>query len=618
MTTDGPFHLLLVEDNPGHADLVRGRFAAVPNTAFEVIHVMCLGEALETLARVPIHVVLLNLNLPDSSGIETLRRLRRVREDVAIVVLVSHLSEELRSLVYREGAQDVIGKDDPPERLLGRSVLYAFERHRAQERQRNAQKLMAAIPDGVVVVDRGGAVQFVNEAALALFGTRREDFVGERLGFSVRDEQGAEIEIVSRSGRRTAQMRVVDVEWHGQPASLASIRDITEEKKLGEQLRHAQKMEALGQLAGGVAHDFNNLLTVILGFTQMLLEQMPGHGPFRPWIHEIHKSANRGASLTQQLLAFSRKSVLSSVPLNLNTLISEMSHLLLRLIGEDIDLIILPDPALGQVIADPSQIEQIIMNLALNARDAMATGGRLMIETQSLVLTEANVRADADIEPGAYARLSISDNGTGMSPEVMSRIFEPFFTTKELGKGTGLGLATVYGIIKQSNGHINVSSEPGHGTTFKIYLPMLLDTAHPPAGAVTPFTMPTGHETILLVDDDEGIRSLSRLVLESSGYQVLAAAHGQEALRLAERCLQPIHLLLTDVVMPHMSGYHLAESLCHSRPELKILYMSGYADDAIGRYGVVQALTPTLKKPFTPSTLAQKVREVLDSPGFSG
>jgi two-component system, cell cycle sensor histidine kinase and response regulator CckA len=518
----------------------------------------------------------------------------------------------MRSLAYREGAQDVIGKDDRSETLLTRSVLYAFERHHAQEQQRNAQKLISVIPDGIVVVDRGGAVQFVNEAALALFGTRREDFVGERIGFSVREGQSAEIEILTRYERRTAQVRVVDVEWEGQAASLASIRDITEQKKLSEQLRHAQKMEAIGQLAGGVAHDFNNLLTVILGFTQMLLEQMPGHEPFRPWIHEIHKSANRGASLTRRLLAFSRKAVMTSVPLNLNTLISEMSQLLLRLIGEDIELTISPDPALGHVIADPSQIEQVIMNLALNARDAMSTGGRLLIETKRLCLSEAYVGAHAEVEPGAYVLLSIADNGTGMSEEIMSRIFEPFFTTKVKGKGTGLGLATVYGIIKQSGGHIFVYSELGHGTTFKIYLPLVEDVAQPCADALEPFTMPTGHETILLVDDDEGIRGLTRLVLESSGYQVLAAVHGQDALELAERRPEHIHLLLTDVVMPHMSGYQLADSLCRCRPELKVLYMSGYADDAIMRYGVLNTQMPTLQKPFTPSTLTQKVREVLD------
>lgn len=395
-----------------------------------------------------------------------------------------------------------------------------------------------------------------------------------------------------------------------------SIEDITERKTLENQLRQSQKLEAVGILAGGVAHDFNNLLTVISGYSDLTLLKLSEDDPLYRNILEIKRAGERAAALTRQLLAFSRKQVLQPKVLLLNAVVSELEKLLRRLIGEDIGLRAVLDPDLGSVKADPGQIEQIIMNLAVNARDAMPKGGKLTIETRNVSLDEEYARNHIAVTPGNYVMLAVSDTGMGMDAETQARIFEPFFTTKEAGKGTGLGLSTVYGIVKQSGGNIWVYSEVGRGTTFKIYLPRVGEGVPEPRRRSIARSA-RGSETVLLAEDEDAVRKLARQVLEMNGYEVLEAANGDAALSICKHQTEPIHLLITDVIMPEMSGRELADQLAKLRPEMKVLFMSGYTDNAIIHQGVLDAGANFIQKPFPTDALARKIREVLDAPGKS-
>jgi PAS domain S-box-containing protein len=389
-------------------------------------------------------------------------------------------------------------------------------------------------------------------------------------------------------------------------------RKITENAKanLEAQLRQAQKMEAIGQLAGGIAHDFNNLLTVINGRSQLLMNRFKPGEKTRTDLELIYKTGERAAGLTRQLLAFSRQQILQSVVLDLNIVAGNLDNMLRRLIREDIELETVLDPALKRVKADPSQIEQIILNLVVNARDAMPDGGKLTIETSNVELSEEYCRIHGDAKPGQYVMLAVSDTGCGMGATVRARIFEPFFTTKPQGKGTGLGLAMVFGVVKQSNGQIEVYSEVGKGTTFKIYLPQTQEPI--PSAAASQLAVPVGHEVILVVEDEEGVRSLVQDLLEMNGYTVLTANNGNEALQVFEKHKDAIHLLITDVVMPEMGGPELVARIKVQHPETKSLFTSGYTDHAIVRNGELEAGVAFIQKPFTPANLARKVREVLD------
>jgi PAS domain S-box-containing protein len=399
---------------------------------------------------------------------------------------------------------------------------------------------------------------------------------------------------------------------HGNEITEGTVVDITERRSLEEQLRQAQKMEAVGRLAGGVAHDFNNLLTVIKGYSELMLKELKSSDPMRAEVEEVQKAADRAASLTNQLLAFSRQQVLEPRVLDLNAVVGNMDKLLRRLLGEDVDLVTILDPAIGRVKADPGQVEQVIMNLAVNARDAMPKGGKLTVETSNVVLDASYAREHVAVSPGSYVVLAVSDTGVGMDADTCARVFEPFFTTKEQGKGTGLGLSTVYGIIKQSGGYIWVYSEKGMGTTFKVYLPRVdQPVEYQPDRSVS--RVQRGVETILVVEDEDGVRGLVREVLHKNGYSVLQARAGGEAMLLCERHAGPIHLLLTDVVLEQMSGHDLAQRLCALRPDMKVLYMSGYTDEAIVHHGVLEPGTAFLQKPFTTEALARKVRSVLDT-----
>lgn len=392
-----------------------------------------------------------------------------------------------------------------------------------------------------------------------------------------------------------------------------TIIDITEAKRLEESLRQAQKMEAIGQLAGGVAHDFNNLLTTILGYADLALSALPPHAPLKEELCEIRRAGERAASLTQQLLAFGRKQVAAPMALNLNAVVGQVGDMLRRLLGEAVTLAVQLDPELALTWADPGQIEQILVNLALNARDAMPQGGTLTLSTRNVELTLAQAAARGDLAPGAYVALAAADTGCGMDEETLARAFEPFFTTKPVGKGTGLGLSTVYGIAKQSGGHAEAESSPGRGAVFTILLPRTHERTARPSASAEPAKKPRGgQETVLLVEDEARVRKLTKLSLEKLGYSVLAASDGERALALCREHKGPIHLLLCDVVMPGLNGRQVAELLRALRPELKILHMSGYPDDAVLRLGVEQAKTPFLCKPFNADRLAAKVREALE------
>lgn len=424
-----------------------------------------------------------------------------------------------------------------------------------------------------------------------------------------------ELEILSKDDRRiTVEVNTKLVYQDGVPVGVQGIaRDITQRIQLEQQFRQSQKMEAIGQLAGGVAHDFNNLLTAINGYSSLALRRMSEGSPIAGYLEEIRKAGDRAANLTRQLLAFGRKQMLQPVALNLNDVVDDMNKMLQRLIGEDVTLTAKFDPQLRKIKADPGQIEQVLVNLVVNARDAMPRGGTLTIETSNFEVDGEFGSEHIGVNPGNYVMLAVSDTGTGMNDQTKAKIFEPFFTTKEKGKGTGLGLSTVYGIVKQSGGHVWVYSELGRGTTFKVYLPQMEPrTAPANEKPQVESAAPIGSETILLVEDEDVVRGLAREILEEAGYKVLDASGGEEAFRLCQDHAESIDLLLTDVVMPGMSGKEIADHLKSIRPTTGVLFMSGYTDEAIVHHGVLDSDVEFIQKPFTPTALARRVREVLD------
>jgi len=493
--------------------------------------------------------------------------------------------------------------------------------------------------DGVAI-DKDGLHLFVNKKFLELFGYNYpEEVIGKHLVLTVHPDDKdrvKEINLKRQRGedvpsryefkgiRKDGEIIYIEVSatkttYHGETVSLAYLRDITERKKaeqeiaaLQEQFRQSQKMEAIGQLAGGIAHDFNNILTIIKGYSQLSLSELKKKDPLRENIEEIQKASERAANLTHQLLAFSRRQIMDVKVLDVNTILRDLDKMLHRIIGEDIELIRLLAEDLGRVKTNPGQIEQVIMNLAVNARDAMPKGGKLTIETANVELDGKYALKHIAVKPGHYVMLSMSDTGMGMKPEVKERIFEPFFTTKEKGKGTGLGLSTVYGIVKQIGGNIWVYSEPGHGTTFKIYLPRVDEPPEAWKENEVKEEIPGGRETVLIVEDDESVRKMALLVLEKKGYTVLEAKDGNEALLLCKARKEPIHLILTDVVMPGISGRQLVDQLKEVHQDIKSLYMSGYTDNAIVHHGVLRKGMNFIQKPFTIDELMNKVRKVLD------
>jgi PAS domain S-box-containing protein len=519
------------------------------------------------------------------------------------------------------------------------------ERKRAEEAVRASERRFRALVENswdlLTLLAPDGTIIYISPASLKQRSYTEEELIGQNGLDFIHPEDQARIagllkQVVSEPGAVvSAELRALgkDGTWRWTEASarnmlhepgigaiVVNYRDITE-RKLAEEartraeahLRQAQKMEAIGRLAGGVAHDFNNLLTIINGYSEFLLGRLPAGDPARDAAREIHKAGGRAATLTRQLLAFSRRQILAPVVLDLNAILTGMEKVLRSLIGEDIEFRTCLAADLGRVKADAGQMEQVLVALALNARDAMPKGGELTIETRNAELDEVHVQAHPEARPGSYALLLVRDTGVGMDAETRAHLFEPFFTTKEFGKGSGMGLAMVYGTVSQSGGHIEVQSEPGHGTTFAIYLPRLPELAPAPESGSGLRRLPQGHETVLLVEDEDGVRMLARLVLQTNGYTVLEARNGRDALTVAERHAGPIHLLVSDVVMPQMSGREVADRLRAVRPGLRVLYISGYADDAIVHHGVLEPGLAFLQKPFSPAVLVRKVREVLDA-----
>jgi PAS domain S-box-containing protein len=569
---------------------------------------------------------------------------------IGISILITRSIQELASGVeeleqgkwgrsLRVYSRDELGKLTESFNKMSRTIMEQQEEVSKYTRQ--LQTLSENAPFGMVMIAKDGTFEYINPKFRELVGYDLNDIPNGKTWFRkaypdptyrhhvistwINDLEGL------KSGEKRPRTFTVTCKGGTEKIinfipvqletgeNLIACEDITELKRaeeekavLQEQLRQSQKVEAVGCLAGGIAHDFNNLLTVIKGYSQLSSIELKEGDPLRGNIDEIQNATDRAASLTRQLLAFSRRQVMEMKILDLNTLLRDLEKMLRRVIGEDIEMVIQLAEDLGRVRADVGQIEQVIMNLAVNGRDAMPNGGKLTIETANVELDEFYARSHVDVKPGHYVMFSVSDTGVGMTPEVRERIFEPFFTTKEKGKGTGLGLSTSYGIVKQSEGDIWVYSVQGKGTTFKIYLPRVNEPLEEIRKEVLKEELPRGNETILIVEDEEEVRKLAGKILERQGYRILEASQGDDALRISERHGGPIGLILVDVIMPGMSCSELAKHLKSPHPKMKVVYMSGYTDNAIVRHGVLEKGVNYIQKPFTMEGLARKVREVLD------
>jgi PAS domain S-box-containing protein len=513
-------------------------------------------------------------------------------------------------------------------------MLGSAERRRAETERASLVAAVEQTAEEILIADLEGNIQYCNPSFERLTGYSRSEVIGRNPRVLKSGEQDAQFyrdlwtTIVSGgiwAGRFTNRKKdgslyhsegtisPIHDAWGNLTGYVSATRDVTGRLRMEDQLRQAQKMEGIGRLAGGVAHDFNNLLTVIAGYSGLLEEKLSSDDPRLDYARQISRASERAASLTRQLLTFSRKQIIKPKPLDLNVLVGGMKQMLQRLVGEDVEVIAALAPWLGQVRADADQMSQILINLAANARDAMPGGGRLCVRTANVEPGESPAVGDVDAWPGPAVLLAVSDTGVGMSYETRQNIFEPFFTTKERGRGTGLGLPTVYGIVKQNSGHIDVQSEPGKGATFSIYLPRIDERPAIREGDEPTAARVRGSETILVVEDHEGVRGLIVGTLELCGFQVLQAADGQGALRQAAQHAGTIDLLLTDVIMPGMNGKEVADQLAVLRPGIKVLFISGYSGELIAHRGVLDASVDYLPKPFTPDTLAAKVREMLGS-----
>jgi PAS domain S-box-containing protein len=510
-----------------------------------------------------------------------------------------------------------------------------------EESEEKFRSISIAAQDAIIMMDHRGNVTYWNSAAEKIFGYMSDEIIGKDLSKLIapkrfydkyldafdnhknnngESDRGKVIELTALKKDNTEipielslSSVKIDDKWH----TIGIIRDITDRKWLEEQLYQSQKMEAIGNLAGGVAHDFNNLLTVILGYSEISINYLTEDSTLQKNLKEIKKAAERGASLTRQLLTFSRKQVFQPRTFELNLAIRDMEKLLKRLIGEDIELVMNLDKSPKYIKADPGRIDQVIMNLAVNARDAMPKGGKLIIETTDFNLSGKYSLQIPIVQPGDYVLLSISDTGHGMTEETKTHIFEPFFTTKSKNKGTGLGLSTAYNIVKQSNGYISVNTQPDYGTTFIIYLPQIKETMVSQEGEKGKFDSYFGTETILLVEDEDVLRELASSILRQNGYNVLKASHGDDAVSISKQYKKDIHLLISDVIMPGLNGKQVAQCVSQLYPNMKIIYISGYTKDVIDNYGIFDLGTNFLPKPFTPFTLVRKVREVLDNISYT-
>ncbi|PYP56387.1 MAG: hybrid sensor histidine kinase/response regulator [Gemmatimonadetes bacterium] len=631
-----PLRVLMVEDSEDDARLV---LRELRTAGYDLTHERVdTAAALEAaLDRHPWDLVIGDYSMPHFSGTAALAMLRERGLDVPYICVSGTITEELAVAAMKAGAHDYVTKGQLKRLLpaIERELREAKARATLRATEASYETLVEHAPVGIYRSSPEGRFLSVNAAVVRILGyDAAADVLGLHMARDVYADAAERQRLVERDSYSARQYDNVEATWKRRDGRLLTVqlsvravrdaagrveyyetfvRDVTDQRRLQQQVLQSQKLEAVGRLAGGIAHDFNNLLTVITSYSDLLLEDLSPGDPKRDDLEQVRKAADGAAALTRQLLAFSRQQVVEPRVVSLNTVVEGLQKILRRVIGEDVELTTTLAPDLGAVRADVGQLEQVLMNLAVNARDAMPTGGRLTIET-------ANVEHDPDYARDhdaaavrRFAMLAVSDTGCGMDDATKAKIFEPFFTTKEPGKGTGLGLATVYGIVQQAGGFIWVYSEPGHGTSFKIYLPQVDATAEV-AAAATGARAPGGTETVLLVEDAAAVRAVTKQVLERHGYAVLEAPGGEAAVRLAQRHRGPIHLLLTDVVMPRVSGRELAEQLARVRPDTRVLYASGYTDDSVVRHGILESGTAYLQKPFSPESLARKVREVLDAP----
>ena len=631
-----PLRVLMVEDSEDDALLVlRELRAAGYDLTHERVDTAAALEA--ALDRHPWDLVIGDYSMPHFSGTAALAMLRQRGLDVPYICVSGTITEELAVAAMKAGAHDYVTKGQLKRLLpaIERELREAQGRATLRATEASFATLVEHAPVGIYRSSPEGRFLSVNAAVVRMLGyetaaqvlnldmardvyadaAERQRLV-ERDTYSDRQYDNVEATWKRRDGRLlTVQLSVRAVRNAAGRVDYYEtfVRDVTDQRRLQQQVLQSQKMEAVGRLAGGVAHDFNNLLTVITSYSDLLLEDLAPGDAKRDDLEQVRKAADGAAALTRQLLAFSRQQVVEPRVVSLNTVVEGLQKILRRVIGEDIELTITLAPDLESVRADVGQLEQVLMNLVVNARDAMPTGGRLTVETANVEHDPEYARDREAAAVRRFAMLAVTDTGCGMDEATKARIFEPFFTTKDVGKGTGLGLATVYGIVKQAGGFIWVYSEPGQGTSFKIYLPAVDATAEgTTAASTTP--APRGTETVLLVEDAAAVRAVTKQMLERQGYTVLEAPDGEAGLRLAQRHRGVIHLLLTDVVMPRVGGRELAEQLARLRPDMKVLYASGYTDDSVVRHGILESGTAYLQKPFSPESLARKVRDVLDAP----
>jgi len=630
------YRILMIERDFSFAVTIRGILEDRQNSPFEVIHTESLDAAMRMLGAENFDALLLDARALDSGGILGASKMHRLINSLPIVAMISEQQSDSGQRLLDAGAAEFLVRETLSPELLRQTLRYAIERKRAESHLRQSeqrfQDLFENAKDILFTLDLDGNVTSLNKSAEEVMGCSREEALSINLKSLVAPEhanlcsqimqrilneeplQHFEINLLRKDGRKVlleTSARLIYSD--GRKQGIQGIaRDVTERRQLESMVRQSQKLEAIGRLSGGLAHDFNNLLCVISGHAELLSERLEESLPAARNVTQIKKAVDSASTLVRQLLAFSRKQVFHPQIMDLNKIVVETEKLLGRLIGEDIEFFTSLEPELGRARVDPVQVEQVLVNLVLNARDAMPQGGKLTIETCNIDVEEGS-RCSSGITPaGKYVVLAVTDNGCGMDEETQSRIFEPFYTTKELGKGTGLGLATVYGIVRQSGGFIWVYSELGQGTTIKVYLPRLNDSTVPQPAAQSNREVRRGTETVLLVENAEPLRALAKEFLKSNGYAVMEADNGKEALQIAKAFSGPIDLLLTDVIMPGMGGKQLAEQLGGLRPATKVLYMSGYPDDAVVKSGILGSGMAFLEKPFTREILLRKVRQALD------
>jgi len=643
-TPTGPhLHLLLVGEQESDSAYLRDLLNRTDDGRFSLDHARSLEEALHLMGQTTYDLLFCNYRAGDGMGLRLLREFHknRVAATAPIIFLSDHVDDRMVEAAIRAGVGDCLATASLDEVSIAQTIRHAIDvyckerqRQKAENTCRKLRRTVEHSADLVMITDRAGIIEYVNPAFEALTGYASQEVVGRtprilKSGHQSKDMyehlwqtilSGQVYRGIMVNRKKNGDLYYVEKTITSLRDSDGSItnfisndRDITERRRLESQLQQAQKMDAIGKLAGGVAHDFNNLLMVVSSYAELMQDSLAPEHPLRRNVEEIQKAAGRAADLTRQLLAFGRKQLQTLQVLDLNAIVRDINKMLPRLIGEDIELVFTPGQDLGKVKADPTHIEQVLMNLAANARDAMPKGGRLTIETATVTLDNDYRQRHSMVPAGDYVMLAVTDIGQGIAPKHLPHIFEPFYSTKPEGKGTGLGLATVYGIVKQNRGYVWVYSEPGLGTTFKIYLPRVRDGSRRPAPVEVLEGSPRGCETLLLVEDEPAVRQSTSEFLLQCGYIVLEAKDGQDALALAHQYRGRIDLVISDVVMPRMGGPNLAKELAAIRPETQVLFVSGYAENTVLRHGAIDVVTRFLQKPFSLKILARKIREVLDT-----